>query len=673
MGLVGFSNWEYKPKQPASDSSEWIERFKKSENRYYNPLGDLYAELPADGDWGEIIEVLLPVTEKTGEKTDLDETQAQKAITAHLLEGNTVKAREVYIQSLPDKKLPQWSYDQHVRNLHKLGYTLEQAKKTIEHEPKAESKNSPQEWQRLLSNDQIDDAIVALEKVGDFESYERIYRIGKLFERDKLINTGLDGMLNTLNKQLNKRSNFISLYDYSAYFDALSEQKQFKKIIKLFKGLENIKKTNRYGLDRLAPAYVKAIYEEQGAKKTLNTLKNLPKYDIPNQDDYLTLFLESNPHQIALVISKAYLETEQPEKALSTIKYALLCDGGNDHYYKFFLENFPEEEPFLNELLLWNPYQERPLIWMGHQALNHGELEKAQEYVERAIALDPSDGEQGKDTRMEVYNVLSKIHEAKGELQKAAFFKEVMLAIRAGEVADDYLSLGLYDKAIQRYKSALAHFEDAYCLQSRLAKTLLEKGNLKEAEKHFQKAFELMPVSFGPVESHCFGCEGIFKSKESQKIAEKVFKNIIAQSPGNPRTYYLIGKLYEEQKKDEEAFLYYLEAFKRDPNYYNCAQRLYGRTLIDSEFDRNHPNLRKQIMDCYPYSDLKSLFEKRVDLKQNWKDAYSLASSRKVPIKLPQLSLPFTPLNIDSFHCFDGWEGHELLRENSFLSYQMSF
>jgi len=314
---------------------------------------------------------------------------------------------------------------------------------------------------------------------------------------------------------------------------------------------------------------------------------------------------------------------------------------------------------------------------------------KAEEEINRAIALDPSDGEQGKYSRMEAYNVLSKIYRAKGNNEKADFFMEVMTAIRAGEIADDYLWLGLTQEAITRYRDALGHFEDAYCLQSRLAKAYLELGDLENAEIHFKKAFELMPVSFGPVESHCFGCEGIFKSELAQKIAAQVFQSVIESSPNNPRTYYLLAKLYEEQDKHDLAFPHYLKAFQLDKNYYNCAKRLYAWLLIAPSLKETHPNLMGEIMACYPYPRLDDLFKERADLKPAWQDAYKLAKSRTLPIELPLIPLPFSVEETEDmkskdlirertrnlsrqhrsqFYPLDGWQGDELLRGNSLLS-----
>jgi len=84
------------------------------------------------------------------------------------------------------------------------------------------------------------------------------------------------------------------------------------------------------------------------------------------------------------------------------------------------------------------------------------------------------------------------------------------------------------------YRQSLTHFADAYCIQSRLAIRLSQAGRLDEAAEHYQRAYELMPDSFGRIESHCFGCEGVFDGTEAQHMAEKVFNRLVIERPKMP-------------------------------------------------------------------------------------------------------------------------------------------
>ena len=69
------------------------------------------------------------------------------------------------------------------------------------------------------------------------------------------------------------------------------------------------------------------------------------------------------------------------------------------------------------------------------------------------------------------------------------------------------------------WRKALEQFADAYCIQSRLAIRLMEAGRREEAFEHYRRAYELMPSSFGRVESHCFGCESVFQGAAQQTLA----------------------------------------------------------------------------------------------------------------------------------------------------------
>ena len=83
-----------------------------------------------------------------------------------------------------------------------------------------------------------------------------------------------------------------------------------------------------------------------------------------------------------------------------------------------------------------------------------------------------------------------------------------------------------------------------------------------------------MPDSFGRVESHCFGCEGVFNGQLAEKIAERVFVKLVAEQPQNPRVHYLLGYLRESESRPQEALHSFREAVRLDPDYLNAWQKL---------------------------------------------------------------------------------------------------
>ena len=74
------------------------------------------------------------------------------------------------------------------------------------------------------------------------------------------------------------------------------------------------------------------------------------------------------------------------------------------------------------------------------------------------------------------------------------------------------------------------------------------RGTVAEALEHYRRAYELMPSSFGRVESHCFGCESVFQSAEAQSIAEQVFTDIIRKSPEPGRRRTISSPIYASSR-----------------------------------------------------------------------------------------------------------------------------
>ncbi|MBC8040489.1 MAG: tetratricopeptide repeat protein, partial [Opitutaceae bacterium] len=245
---------------------------------------------------------------------------------------------------------------------------------------------------------------------------------------------------------------------------------------------------------------------------------------------------------LPLVVAETLLATGRGDEAAAIVEGVMIERSGYDPAYALYLRlKGAKAAPFLEKLAAADPYQERPLIWLASVQLSEGKVADAEKTVKRAIAIDPSDGEQPKGDRMRAYAVLRDVAMAKGDAKQVEFLAGVLAAIRRSEDADDIAAAGLIDRAIKEYELALESFADAYCIQSRLARQLAEENRLAEAAEHYKRAFELMPDSFGRVESHCFGCEQAFASGTAQSLAEKVFTNFVVKTPEKPQVHYLLG------------------------------------------------------------------------------------------------------------------------------------
>lgn len=262
--------------------------------------------------------------------------------------------------------------------------------------------------------------------------------------------------------------------------------------------------------------------------------------------------------------------------ALSMVRKVLSASPSLDSAYELLLSLLPPEKSRaeLDRLAKLFPFEDRPLVWKAEVLKRKKDFVGAEAAARAAIAVDPSDGDQGKETRMRAYAILADALVGQGKAADARLYRNIVTAIRRGEAADELGELGLWKRAIAGYRQALTYFVDAYCVQSRLAIQLAEQGNIKEAEVHYRKAFELMPDSFGRMESHCFGCEGVFDGPLARRVAEEVFTRLIAEKPGRPQVSYLLGMLREAQGRHTEAIASFRKAVSLDPDYINAWRHM---------------------------------------------------------------------------------------------------
>jgi len=278
---------------------------------------------------------------------------------------------------------------------------------------------------------------------------------------------------------------------------------------------------------------------------------------------------------LGVCAAKALAAAGKKDEALRILRTLLAEDGGNDRIYELLIElDSANAMALLDQTFARDQFEERPLIWKADLQLKAGKLDEAEQTARAAIKIDPSDGEQGAGDRMRVYAILADVLDARGDKKNADFFRGVVEAIRLSEHADLFQEQGLISQAIALYEKSLTYFSDAYCIQSRLARQLSEQGDWKAAEEHYRRAYELMPDSFGRVESHCFGCERAFNGGRQQSIAERIFTGMAAKEPNKPQIYYLLGYLRAENENYTGALPEFLKAVELDPDYLNAWKQL---------------------------------------------------------------------------------------------------
>lgn len=397
----------------------------------------------------------------------------------------------------------------------------------------------------------------------------------------------------------------------------------------------------------------------------LHLLEGAPWWPV---DDLAKMLGEySFESELAVAAAAALAEAGRVAEARQIARTVIHVEPDHDPAYAVFVS--VTGEAALAELDLMyqrDQFEERPLIWKAHLLNKLGRHDEAAKVAKQAITIDPSDGDQGKGDRMRVYAVLADALTGLGQDEDAAFYREVVASIRMSEHADDLFSIGLTKQAAALYQQALNRFADAYCIQSRLAIRLYTMGRHEEAAEHYRRAFELMPDSFGRVESHCFGCEGVFSGVAAQNIADEVFTQMLKQTPDKPQLHYLLGYLRSSQDRDAVAVRHFQKAVDLDPDYVNAWRQLsYSASSVQMP-PKEMDDITFNLLRLDPMGRHGSVNTDRVyDLGRLW-----AAVDRSIKIKpvLPDKLLPLATAAEPDLEALDPELARQLILERQFIA-----
>lgn len=736
LGLCQFSCGErngisYAQRQliePAENAEEWQTRLELDLKTYSfsdNLLGNLYAELPPKDQWPSLCTFIDELTadqarfKKLSSQTfyspsDRESMRKKLIFFSALLKNGEADHEPALRELMSTHEISEYEREETVHALMSVSKdhvaTLAWIKAsnpellTPRDNDSSYQSQEDSAWEKALAENRVEDGIALLKaeiKKQDDPSentqhFNTLLRLGLVLDRKDLAKEASEGLMAALLDAI-ENDDSTSSYSYQDIFDMQALEGDWQGIIDDFTGITDAyaqagTKPSNHDLGKLDNAeatYLTALHKLNRTAEFLTLLKEIQMESTQQPNEFFDLLDESAKGQapLGVLYVNSLVFAGQREEALAFALHLLAREPGKDAFYECLI-NLDEARAteFITALRIYDPYEERPLIWLADIIRRAGDLELALKTIEEAIALDPSDGDHGKDTRMFCYEVLAHIHADAGRKEKAELYRSVVDSIRQGEAADDFLHAGLIKEATDRYKIALGQFEDAYCLQSRLAMTLAKNGQFEEAVVHFEKAFSLMPVSFGPRESHCFGCEGLFSDKRVIDIALPLLEAIEKENPGNPRTPYLLGLMLSEKNEEAQASLAYRRALKLDPSYFNAASQLLNILSKEPKNFAEAKELRKQMFEIAPYPEKPKYIQNASHLPAYWQMSEEFPPS---PLNLPKI--PFTPtaelkkqqyLEFDEFDSYfhnirlndssqalDGWSANELRRANTFLEF----
>jgi tetratricopeptide (TPR) repeat protein len=450
----------------------------------------------------------------------------------------------------------------------------------------------------LLAADRIEPAVAALRELLAAPPKEnepgleartaaalRLAGLGRVLQRRELADTGLGFARAVLDLPLDQQRAWGREQQLKDVFAeqrklGLPEQAQATALAELKRAAAAPKEHEKYGLggpsgERAAVVELAGIHgAAQRHKEVIALLDDSTQWGARDVGEMLEQ-KDSLGVPVPLSAARALAATGKRDAALALARALVDAMPGYDPAYELLIELDKGADAYLKTVYARDRFEERPLIWMAIVLHRQGRSLEAESLIRQAIVIDPSDGEEGPSDRMRAYAVLAEILEAQGAKLPAAGFRKAVLAIRISERSDELHKLGMYVRAFAGYRAALEQFSDAYCIQSRIAVRLNEQGRREEAFEHYRRAYELMPSSFGRVESHCFGCESVFQGAEQQKVAEQVFTGLLKKEPNKPQLHYLLGYLQKERGQHADALKRFRDSVTLDPEYLNAWKHLH--------------------------------------------------------------------------------------------------
>jgi len=162
------------------------------------------------------------------------------------------------------------------------------------------------------------------------------------------------------------------------------------------------------------------IYERAGRHAdVLAVFEQSPQWSAPDLAAYESNNADDTP--FLLIAARALAAVGRTEDARRVVLRAVQDYPGKDAVYELLL-SLGADQPLpglLDEIAKRDRFQERPLIWKARVLLDAGRIDEAEKSIRAAIAIDPSDGEQGKGDRMRAYAVLADVLDKKGDADTA--------------------------------------------------------------------------------------------------------------------------------------------------------------------------------------------------------------------------------------------------------------
>lgn len=273
-----------------------------------------------------------------------------------------------------------------------------------------------------------------------------------------------------------------------------------------------------------------------------------------------------------LDLAKSFDAIGQRTKALPLIKYTLKVRPQLDQAYAELLKNTPEGAS--DEILAIEkraPWLATPLVWEAQLLFNRGDAEGAERTLRKAIAMEPVRTSGSGEDRARPYRLLAQVLKNKSDVQSAAAANRIADGRILSERAETAESVGMYAKAKDMLSKAIADDPNDYYSKVMLAKALQELGESDASRALVLQGLELLS-SQGDRDTDMWPNDTALDT--APDIAEQAFRNVIQHNPSNVYAHYLLGYVYWNNDRFEQAASEWEKCLALRPDYAPAASHL---------------------------------------------------------------------------------------------------
>ncbi|MBN8231333.1 lipopolysaccharide assembly protein LapB [Corallococcus macrosporus] len=202
-------------------------------------------------------------------------------------------------------------------------------------------------------------------------------------------------------------------------------------------------------------------------------------------------------------------------------------------------KQYAQAEQFLTKVVEQNPTFADVYNMLGIIYHDQGQFARAQRAFESALRLNPAYTEAALNLAV-IYNDMGKYAEAK-EVYQAALSRQkgapgeldpyVMkkVANMYADIGDVFASSGVWQKAIEEYRRALAHFPEFVDIRLKLGNALRDAGDNAAAIAEYEQVIAQNP-SYIPGRIN-YGIALYSAGRRDEAV--KVWEDVLVRSPGN--------------------------------------------------------------------------------------------------------------------------------------------